>query len=176
MTLGVGECPAPGVKTVTSDQHRLGRRIFVEERAEPRRQTRHVLIVLENRDQLAMLVSGNAVEALQHLEFFDRQLTVRRVQIGEQGGPNGMRVEHRSRAAPADDRQVQLGLGRRSQRGLSDDATGFVETQNLRGRQRALVDGAGRDRELELRAMKDRAEIPARPHDPTAVVKAASDP
>src|SRR5438093_1516141 len=74
-----------------------------------------------------------------------------------------------------EDLDVQQVLGRRPSGSATDPFSPLVHLQDLTGAQRALVDGAGGDRQSERAAADHRAEVAARAEDPTALVEPAAD-
>src|SRR5258705_3897530 len=67
----------------------------------------HVLIVVEDRNPLALLMCGYAFETLEHFEPCDRESTRGPVSIRQHGAPDRMRMQNRIGCARAGDFEVQ---------------------------------------------------------------------
>src|SRR5262245_51181959 len=67
VTFRLAHVPAPGIEAVTLEQERVRLWMAPQHRPDFLREPRHVLIVGDNRNPLAVLVRLHAVEAFQHL-------------------------------------------------------------------------------------------------------------
>ena len=67
----------------------------------------HFLVVLEDRNPLALLVRRDAVKTLQHLVAFDDETSGCHVTVGEKSAPDRMCVQHGASAASSHDLDVE---------------------------------------------------------------------
>ena len=97
MALGLGQCIAPRVQPVAAQQERVRSGLLVERLADALRKPRHVLIVLDDRNPLAVLVRSDAAEPLEHLVAFDREAARARVPSDRTVRPHRVGVQRRHR-------------------------------------------------------------------------------
>jgi hypothetical protein len=172
MSFGFSQRLAPGIESVPPQEE--GARIGApgQRRFDCPRQPGHVLIVLENRDPLAVLVAGDAAQPFEHLIPVDAEAAGGGVEIREQRAPHGVRVQNRAGAAKPRDRQVQARFRRGRAASPSDDRTLQVDRHDIRGTQGAFVATAGGNGEAERPPRDYGAEVAAGAERPSAGIKA----
>ena len=87
--------------------------MIAERLGDAAREPRHVLIVFENGNPLAVLVRRDTFKPLEHFIPLYAQTTFGRVRVGKNIAPYRMGVQHRAGSAKADDRKVQQGFSGR---------------------------------------------------------------
>src|SRR5262245_49518845 len=91
---GLTKIRAPGVQPVAADQEPVRAGLTGAHPADDARGPRHVLIVFDDGQPLAVLVRSYALEPLQHLVALDRQAARIAVPCREQRAPGRVRVEN----------------------------------------------------------------------------------
>ena len=94
MALGCEKTLSPSIEAVAAKKEGVRGWVFLQRRADPPGQSRHVLVVLHDGDPLTVFVRRDAMEAFEHLVAFDLDPALRTVYIGEHGPPNRVGVKH----------------------------------------------------------------------------------
>ena len=155
--------------------------MLFERLADTRGQTRHVLIVVDDRNQLAMLVrTSRRPGPSASRSLLSRSRAARRARC-PCDCPESivLQTECVCKTAPAPRRLAISTCRSVSADGLPrrrpDDAAALVALEDVRRAQGPLRQRAGRDREAQRPPRHDRAEIAARPQRPPARVERAAD-
>src|SRR5581483_10021858 len=128
----------------------------------------HILSVFDNRNPFAMLMSRNAVQALQHLVAFDKEPALPHVIVRQNRAPYRVRVQDGAGPPAADNGRVQKSLGGWfSGVGIEDTSLG-IDFQYVFELEIPFVERAGRDRDPKRIFTDDCAEVAACPKYPPA--------
>src|SRR5260370_41068426 len=117
-----------------------------------------------------MLVSANTFQPLQHFISFERDAALCGVRTRKNRAPNGMSVQDRPGMSAANDGKMKQGFRGRPAI-AAYHVSSFIHLQELPGREAALVQARRSNRQAQRLAGNYRAEVSARSHNPSAIVK-----
>src|SRR6266851_3223886 len=102
----------------------------------------------------------NTLQSLQHFVAFYSDTTVARMKIRHDGIPDGMSVEHCSRAALFYDADVQRAFVGRFGYVVADDLNTLVDQQDLLWEQLTLIDAARAHGKTQWFTLDDSTQVP----------------
>src|SRR5215468_2514158 len=163
---------SPSVKPVAAQEKAMRAGMRFQDALHTIRQRRHILTVFEDWEPFAMLMRADPVESLQHLEALDREASVTRVKLRQDGAPHRMRMQDGSSLGISNDREVQKSLGGRASAAGERFAI-LVNLHDMSGKHLALIHSTGAYRHPQRKLLRDNTEIAARSQSPSSRVHLA---
>src|SRR5882724_6363015 len=99
MSFCLFQVASPCIEPVTTKEKRMSARIFDKHLVESTRERRHVLRILDDRNPFSVQMCTYPMKSLQHFISLDLHAAYVGIHVRKNGGPNGVGMNHRTRAS-----------------------------------------------------------------------------